>query len=156
MQKKFNSLIIPANEGDAFWLPGVKGNCITIKASPWNINNAKHTVFMHELPYTGEVTEHAHLEDDEIFICLDGEGCITINGVENSFKKHDVAFIGAGCKHSIKTVSNIALKFIVISSPPGLEERFKLLGIPKSSPNEVPPEAFTSEFAQQNSHGVIR
>ncbi len=156
MTQKLKSLVVPETEGQAFWQPGVKGNCITVKTSPWNIDKTKHTVFTHELPYGGEVKEHLHLNDDEIFICLDGEGCITIDGIQHPFEKHSIAFVGAGSKHKIQTLSKDPLKFVVISSPPGLEERFKLIGIPKLNINEEAPEAFTSEFAQQNTHGVIR
>src|SRR5690242_2329588 len=93
MTNKNNSCVVSSNDGDAIWQPGVKGNCITIKVSPWNIDNTQHTVFLHELPKGGEVPEHAHETNEEIFICLEGEGIITIDGVENQFKKHDVAYI---------------------------------------------------------------
>ena len=71
-------------------------------------------------------------------------------------KKYLVAFVGAGAKHRIQTISKEPLKFMMISSPPGLAERFKLIGIPKQHINEEAPEVFTSEFSQQNTHGVIR
>jgi mannose-6-phosphate isomerase-like protein (cupin superfamily) len=139
-----SNCVISADEGAAFWQPGVKGNCITIKASPWNLAKPEHTVFMHDLPEDGTVGQHVHLDYEEIFVCLDGEGVMIIEGVEHVFAKHAVAVVAAGHVHSIKALSHQPLKFMVINSPPGLEERLKLMGIAKSSPDEQAPEAFTS------------
>jgi len=154
MKTTSNSMIIQAHEGDAFWQPGVKGNCITIKISPWNHAETNHTVFLHELPKGGEVGEHAHDDGTEIFICLDGEGIMTIDGKDHSFKQHDVAYVATNSWHRIQATSEIPLKFMVMA-PAGLEERLKLMGQPKISIDEAPPEAFDSEIGRQSTHGVI-
>ncbi len=154
MSNKMKSCVISADSGDAFWQPGVKGNCITIKVSPWNIENTQHTVFLHELPKEGRVGGHAHKSNEEIFICLDGEGIITIDGKEYSFKKHDVAFLAPLSKHSIRAISDIPLRFMVVISPAGLEERLKLMGTPKLNAEDAPPESFVV-IARNSSHGVI-
>lgn len=155
MNNKTKSCVVTANDGDTFWQPGVKGNCITIKVSPWNVNKTQHTVFMHELPNGGEVGEHSHEANEEIFVCLDGEGIITIDGVDNQFKKHDVAFIAPLSKHRIHATSEVPLKYMVIISPTGLEERLKLMGIPRENLEEEAPEAFDSVIGKQSTHGVI-
>lgn len=156
MNNKVKSCVVPAIDGDAFWQPGVEGNSITIKVSPWNVEKTNHTVFLHELPKGGQVPEHSHQENEEIFICLDGEGIITIDGKENSFKKHDVAFLSPLSNHSIKTTSESPLKFMVIISPTGLEDRLKLMGIPKNGHNETAPKMFDSTIGKQDTHGVVK
>lgn len=156
MQDKKYSTMISSTEGDAFWQPGaVKGNCITIKISPWNAPNTKHTVFLHELPKDGEVREHAHEHEEEIFTCLEGEGVFIIDGKEFSFKPHDVAYIAPQSKHSIRAISHIPLKFMVVISPTGLEERLKLMGIARKTLDETQPEPFSSAIGKNKSHGVI-
>lgn len=155
MNNKTKSCVVPANDGDAFWQPGVKGNCITIKVSPWNVEKTNHTVFLHELPKGGEVPEHAHETNEEIFVCLDGEGVITIDGEESIFKTHDVAYLAPLSKHSIRATSETPLKLMVIISPTGLEDRLKLMGIPRENYNEQAPDAFDSLIGKQNTHGVI-
>lgn len=156
MKNKIKSCVVSATEGEAFWQPGVEGNCITIKVSPWNIEKTNHTIFLHELPKGGKVFEHAHQENEEIFICLEGEGIIIIDGKEHSFKKQDVAFLAPLSKHSICTMSDTPLKFMVVISPTGLEERLKLMGIPKKSIDEPAPAAFDSSIGKAKTHGVIR
>ena len=156
MKKPVKSCVVSSLEGKAFWQPGVKGNCITVKISPWNVDKTNHTVFMHELPRGGKVGEHAHNENEEIFICLEGEGVIFIDGIENSFKKFDVAYLAPKTMHSIQNIGNDPLKFMVVISPTGLEERLKLMGRAKQDANELPPEGFENPLAKLESHGVVR
>ena len=90
------------------------------------------------------------------FICMDGEGIITIEGKECAFKKYDVAFIAPLTTHSILATSDTPLKIMVIISPTGLEERLQAMGIPKTHHDEIAPEAFDSIVGKHNTHGVIR
>ncbi len=157
LKVKTNSVIIPVEMGDAIWQPDtVPGNCITIKASPWNVASAQHTVFLQELPKGDKVSEHAHTNDTEIFICLEGTGIITLNGQEHSFKAGDIAYIAPSDKHGIRGTSEKPLRFFVVVSPPGLEERLKLMGIPRKNTDEDPPQSFESPIGKQNTHGVVR
>ena len=157
MSKKNKSLVVKASEGDAFWQPGtIKGNCIAIKVSPWNIPLTGHTVFLHELPKNGTVGEHAHEKEEEIFICLEGKGTITIDDKDFLFRQHDVAYIAPYSKHKIRATSDSPLKYMVIISPTGLEERLKLMGIERKSLNEAPPEPFDSNIGRQDTHSFIK
>lgn len=155
MNNKPTSIVTKSNEGTAYWQPGVKGNCITIKVSPWNVENTNHTVFLHELPKDGEVGEHAHETNEEVFICLSGEGIITIDGIDNAFKQHDVAFLAPKNKHKIRAISEEPLKFMVVISPTGLEERLKLMGIEKKNSNECAPDSVDGTVSKTRTHGVI-
>lgn len=157
MIKKARSKVISSDEGTAIWQPDkIKGSCITIKASSWNIADATQTVFLHELPKGGQVLEHAHENETEVFICLEGEGIVTVDGQEFIFKKNDVAYVAPLTKHSIRSISETPLKYIVVVSACGLEERLKLMGRLRKSFDEMPPEPFDSEIGKQNTHGVIR
>ena len=152
---KINSTVIPSSAGDAYWQPGVQGNCITVKISPWNITNTNHTIFLHELPKDGIIPEHAHETNEEIFICLDGEGIVTIDGIDHAFKLHDVAYLAPQSKHTIRTTGDKTLKFMVIISPTGLEDRLKMMGNKKLKSTHPHPDSFCSELGQAESHGVI-
>ena len=146
------SIIINEADGQAFWQPSVQGNCI--KISPRNLPTTNQTIFVHELPQGGEAPKHMHETNEEIFICLDGAGTITIDGKEMPFKKHDVAYLAPHSYHHIKALSETPLKFMIIITPTGLEERLKLMGIPKKDPNETAPTSFESAIGKQSSHGV--
>lgn len=155
MNQNPTSVVIPANSGESIWQPGVKGNCITIKVSPWNVDKTNHTVFLHELPKGGEVPEHSHEKNEEIFICLEGEGIITIEGKDHTFKKHDVAYLAPLDKHRIFNTNDNPLKFMVVISPTGLEDRLKQMGIVKKNSNECSPDSVDPTFGKTKTHGVI-
>ena len=44
---------------------------------------------------------------------------------------------------------------MVIISPTGLEERLKLMGIPRKKIDECPPESFDSDIGKKITHGVF-
>jgi len=148
--KKSKSLVINKAEGTSFWQPGRSGGFVTIKASSWNLENPKHTLFIDELAPNDEVREHSHSLEDEIFICLSGEGIFYIDGKPHDFMPESIAYISAGTKHGFKNIGSTPLKVAVIISPGGLEERLRLLGKPKNSDNEF-TEKFTSELGNVNS-----
>ena len=57
--------------------------------------------------------EHTH-EEDEIFMCIEGEGCYTINAQSYIFKKNDIWFSKSGEYHQlinpgIKDIQMIAI-----------------------------------------------
>lgn len=153
---KKRSILIKAHEGIGIWQPSIKGDCITLKLTPDTVEKTNHTIFIHEIPNGGYVGEHAHELEEEIFICLEGEALATIDGKEQVFSKHDVLFIAPKTRHSFKTTSKEPLKFMVIISPTGLEDRLLLMGKRKISAYEAPPEKFDSPISKQSTHGVIK
>jgi mannose-6-phosphate isomerase-like protein (cupin superfamily) len=150
----FKSIVVGKDEGDSFWQPKHAGGYITIKVSPWNIDDTRHTIFMQELPPGGIVREHYHEDHEEIFIGLAGKGVVTMEDKEFEFGAETVFYVSKQTRHSIKAVGDIPLKFMVVISPPGLEERLKLMGKPRK-PSELPPEPFESG-APSEGHGVKR
>ncbi|HDH07280.1 MAG TPA: cupin domain-containing protein [Thermoproteales archaeon] len=82
-------------------------------------------VSLHLAVATGKLREHYHKQRDEIYIILEGEGVLTINGKEIRVKPGDVILIPKGSKHSIKPLDK-ELKFLFASAPPfnPKEDRF--------------------------------
>ena len=146
--------IVHKDEGTSFWQPKNANGYVTVKISPWNIPNAKNTIFFQELPPGGVVSTHYHDSDDETFVCLSGEGIITIDGVDHRLCPHTIAYVGRKTKHSLQAIGQNPLQIMVSVSAPGLEERFKQMGRPRS-PGEIPPPPFESG-APFESSGVKR
>jgi mannose-6-phosphate isomerase-like protein (cupin superfamily) len=153
-QRNPRSIVVGKDEGESFWQPKKAGGYITMKVSPWNLINATHTVFLQELPPGGMVTQHYHEHMNEIFIGLSGQGIIIVDGKEFEFGPEVVAYVGRETMHSIQATGDQPLKFVVISSPTGLEERLKQMGKPRK-PGEPTPEPFESS-APPESYGVKR
>lgn len=143
---------IKKDEGQSYWMPRGQGEHITIKVSPWNVSDTTHTVFLHEIPPGNFVGEHWHVDQPEIFICLAGEGIIKLDDKEFKLEPEAVAYVGNNVVHSIHATGTTPLKMMVIITPSGLEERFKLMGKPRNL-EDIPPQPFESGAATE-SHGV--
>jgi len=147
------SLVIQPNEGQAFWSPKPANSYIEIKVSLWDLGDTKHTVFLDEIPPGCHVGEHSHEQGTvEIFTVLSGQGEILLDDVVYPLQPETIMYVHNQSRHSIRNTGNIPLRFMVVTTPTGLEERFKAMG-PVRTLGEEPPEPFTS-YQPMDSHGV--
>jgi mannose-6-phosphate isomerase-like protein (cupin superfamily) len=63
------------------------------------------------LPPGASVGPHAHTEDMEFYIILEGTGKVNDNGTEKPVVKGDVIITGNGDTHSIANTGNVPLVF---------------------------------------------
>lgn len=146
-------LILQADEGESFWQPKNADGFITIKTSPWNAKDSRQTVFFQEMPAGGFVGLHSHEEDQEVFIFVGGKGSILADGIEHEVAAGDVVFIGKNIEHSVRASRGVTLRFYVVVSPTGLENRLKEMG-KRRTPGETAPESFESQVGRSETHGV--
>lgn len=150
---KSPSVVVQPNEGKSYWSPKPSNSYVEIKISPWNLPDTQHTVFLDELPPGCYVGEHSHEGDAvEIFTILSGNGEMTLDGEVFNIEPETVIYVHNESRHSIRNTGTNPLRFMVVMSPTGLEERFKAMG-PEKNHTENPPEPFTS-YQRTDSHGV--
>jgi mannose-6-phosphate isomerase-like protein (cupin superfamily) len=63
------------------------------------------------------VEEHVHVTQEQIYFVLEGEGMLTLDGVEHLFRKHDYVWIPPGIRHSFVSCGLTPLIFLVLTSP---------------------------------------
>jgi mannose-6-phosphate isomerase-like protein (cupin superfamily) len=63
------------------------------------------------LPPGASIGKHAHTEETEFFIILEGTGVVDDNGKEVPIKKGDVMVTGGGAFHSIANNGSVPLVF---------------------------------------------
>ena len=74
----------------------------------------------------GQSTEyHSHLRRDEIWIVVNGEGQVTLEGKRNIVKKGDIITMKAGCKHVITANTPMILIEIQLGSELSGEDKMK-------------------------------
>ncbi|MDO4921254.1 MAG: sugar phosphate nucleotidyltransferase [Phascolarctobacterium sp.] len=66
---------------------------------------------------------HCHDFRDEVWNVLSGEGTVTVDGMEQIVKAGDVVTIAAGCKHTIKAVTDMQLIEVQIGSVISVEDK---------------------------------
>jgi len=151
--RKTSSLVIGPDEGISFWSPKPANGHVEIKVSPWNIPDTQHTVFLDEIPPGCHVGEHYHQQGTvEIFTILSGSGEILLDDEIYPLQPESVVYVHNESRHSLRNTGNVPLRFMVVITPTGLEDRFKAMG-PEKRLNEVTPEPFDS-LEHNDTHGV--
>ncbi len=151
--QKSPSIVVQPDEGNSFWSPKPANGYVEIKISPWNVADAQHTVFLDEIPPGCHINEHYHEQGTvEIFTVLSGKGEILLDGNVYPLAPETVIYVHNESLHCITNTSNVPLRFMVVISPCGLEERFKAMGYMRSVGDESPIPFVSQQPA--DSHGV--
>ncbi len=80
---------------------------------------------------------HRHTNEDELFIVLDGELSISVDGKTHRAEAGSIAFAPRGLPHTFRVDSPKA-RFLILTTPAGFERWFFETGIPADS-LEIPP-----------------
>jgi mannose-6-phosphate isomerase-like protein (cupin superfamily) len=65
-----------------------------------------------------EIGLEIHLDHDQFFQFLDGEGAVFIDGVRTPVEDDHVVLVPAGCRHNIVNVGDAPLSFYTLYGPP--------------------------------------
>jgi mannose-6-phosphate isomerase-like protein (cupin superfamily) len=63
------------------------------------------------------VEDHVHATQEQVYFVLDGEGLLTLDGVEHHLGRHEYVWIPPGVRHSFVSCGLSPLIFLVCSSP---------------------------------------
>ena len=96
-----------------------------IKASPKT--GTQGVVFVQDrMPPSSTSGIHVHLEADEFFYVLEGNGHIRLGLDEHAISAGDTIFVPVGTDHRITSSDDSPLHVIFIVDRPGLDEQFRL------------------------------
>jgi mannose-6-phosphate isomerase-like protein (cupin superfamily) len=89
------------------------GSAMFLHLAEGNGAAQKNTKLLAEitLPPGASIGPHAHTEDTEFYIILEGTGTVTDNGTEKQVTKGDVMITGNGDTHSIANTGETPLVF---------------------------------------------
>ena len=65
-----------------------------------------------------EIGEETHDKEDQVLLCLEGEGEVIIEGEKSSYKTGDVVLVKHGTKHNFVNTGSTSMKIITTYSPP--------------------------------------
>lgn len=74
-------------------------------------------VVMNILP-NGEIGEEVHPNNDQVLLCIQGEGKVTLGGEESEFKEDDLVLVRAGTEHNFINTGKEDMKIVTTYSPP--------------------------------------
>lgn len=65
------------------------------------------------------VGEHRHTGDEEVYIILDGNGAMLIDGVPREVAAGDIAITRSGHTHSLTNTGTLPIRFLVVGTSLG-------------------------------------
>lgn len=68
------------------------------------------------IPPSASIDEHFHAHDEEMYIVLEGEGVVTVDGKDKHVEQGDVVLVTPGHSHGIRNDASISLKILVIEA----------------------------------------
>ncbi|QJY48592.1 cupin domain-containing protein [Pseudonocardia broussonetiae] len=71
---------------------------------------------------------HAHLDEEETFLLLDGTMTFTVDGVTHDARPGTVVLVPRGVVHSYRNVGDGPARMLFLYSPPGMEAMFPEIG----------------------------
>lgn len=71
---------------------------------------------------------HAHLDEEETFILLDGTMTFTVDGTIHDARPGTVVLVPRGVVHSYRNVGDGPARMLFLYSPPGMEAMFPEIG----------------------------
>lgn len=78
------------------------------KYKPLNVDNESLTVLV-TLDAGQSMKYHSHVNRDEVWTIVSGQGKTTVDGMEQIVNSGDVISIAAGCRHTIEAITDLKL-----------------------------------------------
>jgi quercetin dioxygenase-like cupin family protein len=127
MVRDLTKIVIPPEQGEAWWQPQPAGGHIVIK-TPTPSHMAMGT---QEIAPGGRVPRHRHPAAEEILFVYQGQGRAWIDTEEVSLAPGTTLVIPPNTWHSFHNEGNAPLCLTWTISPAGLEGMFRTIGRPK-------------------------
>ena len=78
------------------------------KYKPLNVDDESLTVLV-TLDAGQSMKYHSHVNRDEVWTIVSGQGKTTVDGMEQFVNSGDVISIAAGCRHTIEAITDLKL-----------------------------------------------
>ena len=87
--------------------------------------NQRFSIFLQTLPEGEGTNTHLHDNYDEAGYVIEGDLTVSLDGQIHRFSKGDSFFVPLGVPHAISNFGSATARFLVITTPGGLESFFR-------------------------------
>jgi mannose-6-phosphate isomerase-like protein (cupin superfamily) len=126
---------VPPGEGETVWL---LGDTYTLKISGEQTGGA-FTLLEAVVPLGGGPPPHIHHLEDEVFVILEGELRVTMEGHTLPAPVGTVISVPKGTQHSYAAVGTVPVRMLFLYIPAGMEKMFGEIGTPAQPGVAAPP-----------------
>ena len=83
------------------------------------VSTGPHTqVVLMSIPVGGEIGEEVHAHEDQILVCVQGEGRAVLDGTSSLVRPGHLVHVPAGTRHNLVNGGSTDLRVYTIYSPP--------------------------------------
>ena len=146
-----NGIVRNADEGETYFVR--ENTPITIKVSKQADGVDSVSICTEEIPLSGGIPIHKHLNNDELFFFHKGNGTFILDEQEFAVSEGSSAFVPRGVWHGLKNTGNELLVFTFGFSPAGFEDFFRHTGTIKGVPFKAKTEEEKNSLAKK--YGMV-
>jgi len=125
-------VVVQPDEGDTYLVR--ENTPLTIKISKRKHGINSVSLCSEVIPAGGGIPVHKHLNEDESFFFIQGNGLITVGDAEFKVAPGTSAFVPKNTWHGFKNTGTEPLVFTFGYSPAGFEDFFREVGTPIGQP----------------------
>ena len=127
------------DDGDSFWQPLPSTGYVINKINPYNSPYNSFSTGLQILEPGAHIRRHAHERSHELLFCYRGSGEADIEGRLFEMRPESMILIGRGLQHKVTNTGPDQMRLLWLIAPPGLEDWFRAIGIPRRSREPMPP-----------------
>jgi quercetin dioxygenase-like cupin family protein len=146
-----NGIVRNEDEGEIYFVR--ENTPITIKVSKKTDGIDSVSICTEEIPLSGGIPIHKHLNNDELFFFHKGNGTFILDEQEFAVSEGSSAFVPRGVWHGLKNTRNELLVFTFGFSPAGFEDFFRQIGTIKGAPFKAKTEEEKNSLAKK--YGMV-
>ena len=133
-----HAIVMQPGNGPSYWQPVPANGHADPVLFPANTQFDGLSMGYQTIAGKSRVREHSHGNQIELQICFRGHGRVIVDGVAHPLVPGTACFLGYDVKHEIINEGDDELVMLWVISPPGLEDFFRQIGLPRVAGEEAP------------------
>jgi mannose-6-phosphate isomerase-like protein (cupin superfamily) len=147
-------VVLGPRDGEALRLrpPSRSGN-VTIKVDRKNVGSSRIAMGHQRLGPGASIPVHLHEHQDEIIFVHAGRGAALFDRRRVPVRARTTIFVRRGIWHGVENTGHADLHLVWIISPPGLEDMFRDISVPKGGrPHSMTRDEFVALVRRHRMH----
>ena len=138
---KGTAIVMGPEEGVGYWQPKPSTGHIIAKVTPETGPYDDFSTGIQVLEPGAAIREHGHQRQHELLFVYQGTGHAIIDGERHELKPETLIVVGRRVLHYLENEGDDQMRILWVIFPPGLEDWFKAIGVPRQ-PGETDAPVF--------------
>jgi quercetin dioxygenase-like cupin family protein len=133
-----HAVVVQPGDETSYWQPVPASGHADPVLTPANTRFGGLSMGYQTIAPGGRVREHSHGAQVELQICFRGRGRVIVDGASHPLVPGTACFLGYDVTHEIVNDGTEELVMLWVITPPGLEDFFATIGLPRHAGEPAP------------------